>query len=49
MGKKRIEAKEIRQQNIVDMLKKYDQEVHPAGEPCQIVFVSFVLKLYQLL
>ena len=31
-GKKCIGAKEIREKNIVDMLKKYDQEVHPAGE-----------------
>ena len=51
MGKKRIEAKEIRQQNIVDMLKKYDQEVHPAGETlsdCVHVFRVRVVSAFMM-
>ena len=31
-GVERIESKQRREKNIVDLLNKYDQEVHPVGE-----------------
>jgi hypothetical protein len=31
-GKNRVEAKEKRERNIVDMLKSHDKEVHPSGK-----------------
>ena len=39
-GVERIESKHTREKNIVDLLNKYNQEVHPVGEGLLLVQLS---------